>query len=352
MNKVYKTLSHINKSLNQNELYEKAKSKKALALDSINWHGDRFTYKQAGLIHTLYAPKTFEKILDAIAPPQYTLQIQNQFVELVGTAGLYGPTEQFPLADYVFSEMFSGSISFHSGYMVTEQELGQAALTGLGINPRNLKTLACEEALADIKELIFGRGYAGVGSDVFGLYNNPLLAPAVALPNGAGGTPQWSTKTGEEILADIQDAMDVFVTRVSNVELIRSIEVVCLLPLAAYNALARSQMQSITGIYQKTLSIVNQEYPNLRFITVPRDGLLKNGISPGVDMGVFMIKNVSAFDNVSTDDKDSAKAYRSVNVMLPEDTTHNGQKHVGRMMYTDYGVVVNRPWAIHRVSGI
>lgn len=84
------------------------------------------------------------------------------------------------------------------GFEVTAQDLRASAMAGNSIPDRktNAVTRGHEELLNEIA--FFGSDADGL----IGLFNNPNI-PIGAVPNGAGGNPEWSTKSPDEILADM-----------------------------------------------------------------------------------------------------------------------------------------------------
>ena len=60
-----------------------------------------------------------------------------------------------------------------------------------------------------------------------GMLNNASV-PASVAPNGGGGTPEWSTKTPDEILADLNGIVDTMIELTKGVEVPDTI----LLPVA------------------------------------------------------------------------------------------------------------------------
>jgi hypothetical protein len=84
----------------------------------------------------------------------------------------------------------------------TIPELESAAQLGRPIDQQKFEAMELKHQM-DIDEQVY------VGDTTlrqFGLLNNPNVA-ATALPNGADGTPQWRTKTPDEILLDFNQML-------------------------------------------------------------------------------------------------------------------------------------------------
>ena len=87
------------------------------------------------------------------------------------------------------------------GYDYTIDELGQAMM----IPGRNLTADKAKAVRRKYEEFIDDKvlnGYEELGWD--GLLNNANI-PSNNVANGAAGTPQWNTKTGDEVIRDLND---------------------------------------------------------------------------------------------------------------------------------------------------
>ena len=89
------------------------------------------------------------------------------------------------------------------GYDYDEQELGQAMMVP-GTNLTADKAIAARRACEEFIDDIVLRGNADYGWD--GLINNANVTKSDA-PDGAGGSPEWSSKTALEIVKDVNDAL-------------------------------------------------------------------------------------------------------------------------------------------------
>lgn len=82
------------------------------------------------------------------------------------------------------------------GYSI--KEIAQSQLTGVSLEQKRAKAArrAVERQLNDI-------AFNGdADANLLGLYSDPNV-PSGNAPNGAGGNPEWSTKTAPEILTDV-----------------------------------------------------------------------------------------------------------------------------------------------------
>jgi hypothetical protein len=105
-----------------------------------------------------------------------------------------------PLVNLHMSENESRIRDVTAGYEYTEQEVKRAARAGISLSPE--KGLACREVIeTEINNVLL----LGDGSlNIPGLLDGNQGIATAAVPNGAGGNPQWNTKTPAEILADVE----------------------------------------------------------------------------------------------------------------------------------------------------
>ena len=89
------------------------------------------------------------------------------------------------------------------GYDYTIEEIGQALMVP-GTNLQADKAIAARRAAEEFIDDTVLTGNADYGWD--GLINNTSVT-AVDVPVGAGGSREWDSKTGDEIIKDINDAI-------------------------------------------------------------------------------------------------------------------------------------------------
>lgn len=131
------------------------------------------------------------------------------------------------------------------GYGYDLEEINQARM--LGIN------LAADEAMAArrvYEEMVEGVAFEGDTAKGFeGLINNSGVS-AADVANGAATTPQWSTKTADEILLDVNSALTGIWSASKTVEMADTV----LLPLAQYALLFNKRLGDTTmTIYEYIL---------------------------------------------------------------------------------------------------
>lgn len=130
--------------------------------------------------------------------------------------------------------------SFGASVEYSVQDLRAAAMAGLPLQDHEVRAArrASEQKLDDI--ILNGEA----NGNLYGIMTHPNI-PNAAVPNGAGGTPEWSTKTPDEILADLNDIVTDMVELTKGVEAPDTL----ILPIAQYeiiNNTARSDTSDTT----------------------------------------------------------------------------------------------------------
>ena len=134
--------------------------------------------------------------------------------DMVGMAKIVASyADDFPRADVRVAEIRQVIKSIGSAYGFNVQELRAAAMAGLPLEQRkaNAARRAVEQKIDSI---------AALGDSVNGLTGLLNIANALTytIPNGAAASQAWSTKTGLEILADMNLAAAKIVSTTNDVE--------------------------------------------------------------------------------------------------------------------------------------
>lgn len=116
---------------------------------------------------------------------------------------LAGRANDIPLADVTRARHEVTVELAGIGYDYTIDELGQAMMIP-GRNLTSDKAMAARRAAEEFIDDKVLNGYADAGWD--GLLDNANI-PKSDAPNGAAGTPQWNTKTGDEVIADLNNTI-------------------------------------------------------------------------------------------------------------------------------------------------
>lgn len=208
--------------------------------------------------------------------------ITYQVYDQVGAAKLINAyAKDLPRADVGGKEVTIPVKESGISYGYTVKEIAAARMTGKPLDQRraNAARRANEELINDIA--FNGRADAGLP----GFLSNPNI-PAITVVNGAGGTPEWTTKTPDEILFDINDLFgDVF----ENTKMKERADTL-LIPPAQWNYIASTPRASNSDT--SILSYVVKNSPFLKSVddVIPVNELVGAGTA-GVDIMVAYTRN-------------------------------------------------------------
>ncbi len=130
-------------------------------------------------------------------------EVIQEILRLTGHAELYGDQNNVPVnASWDVSQEIRGVVRFEEGLEVGELEAARAGR--IGINSADTKRRAAQEALDHSRNLVAFSGF-NMGDDrpIYGFLNDPAMPGYITVPDGAAGTPQWNTKTRNEIIKDL-----------------------------------------------------------------------------------------------------------------------------------------------------
>jgi len=154
-----------------------------------------------------------------------------------------------PRVDIKETETLVPVKQFGGSYGYSTRELRQSILVGKGLPQRK-----ADAAMRASEEYLNRIAWFG-DSGMYGLFTYPGI-PRANVVNGAGGTPQWSTKTPTEILADMHSQVSATVEN----SLMAETPNTMLLPVQQYNLIANTRVSTIddTSILQSFLK--NNQY--------------------------------------------------------------------------------------------
>lgn len=127
----------------------------------------------------------------------------------------------------------TGIFTAGRGYQYGLEEVNQAALLGIPLDADRAR--GARRAYEEFVDTVALSGDTSKG--MIGLFNSPNV-PTAAVPNGAGGTPAWATKTPAEILVDVNSTITAVQTQTNTVAIADTL----LLPYSRLNYLASTQL--------------------------------------------------------------------------------------------------------------
>lgn len=257
-------------------------------------------------------------------------------LEPTGLAVPYGDYTNVPLASFNPSWERRGVVRFEQGIRVGKLE--EARMGRVNINSATEKRGAAAISLDILRNRVGFYGYNGGASRVFGFLNDPGLPAYTTVATGAGGGTTWASKTFLEITADIRSAMAALQSQSGDT--IDPNET----PLILAVSTAAAQFFGVTSEYGNSVKAWLGEFSNIRIVSAPE----LNGANGGAN--VFYLYPETVQDGST----DGGKVFDQI---VPTRFQTLGVEQQAKAYIEDYtnataGVMVKRPWAIVRRTGI
>ena len=166
-------------------------------------------------------------------------------------------------------------------YVLSRQELASASFANM-----SLAELEARSARRAMEELFEETAFLGNSeTNLNGLLTDPNI-PVGNVPNGAGGNPEWSTKTPDEIVADITDAL----TEVFESSKKRHRPNTVLLPISQWSRIMSRARSTTSDTSIAQLIVDNSPYLTSRdqFVAIPQ---LAGAGTGGADVMVVYERN-------------------------------------------------------------
>lgn len=290
-----------------------------------------------GLVRTVTQARKIDRLVGISTAGNWEdEEIVQGVLEPTGLAVPYGDYTNVPLSSFNLSYERRGVVRFEQGIRVGRLE--EARMGRVNVDSATEKRGAAAVALDISRNRIGFYGYNGGAQRVFGFLNDPGLPAYVAVPAGTGGGTTWATKTFLEITADIRNALGALQS--NSGDLIDPTTTQLVLAIAT-NA---SQFLAVTSDYGNSVRQWLTETYNIRIETAPE----LNGANGGANVFYIYPETV---DDGSTD---GGKVFDQI---VPSRFQTLGVEQQAKAYIEDYtnataGVMVKRPWAIVRRTGI
>lgn len=263
-------------------------------------------------------------------------EIVQPTLEHAGKTALYGDLTNIPLAG-VGNGFERRTITRHEmglrvGWL-EEQRAGRAA-----VNVASEKRAAAGLALEITRNRIGFYGFNGGANLTYGFLNDPGLPAYVAVPAGVGGST-WALKTMDEICGDIRIILGALQDTSKGLVNVRTTPITLAVSLAVVN-----QLTKINAFGMSVEDWLAKAYPN---VTVKASVDL-NGANGGANVMYAYAENVPG---TGTD------GGRVIEQFVPSKFqmlgSEKGAKHYTEdFLMATAGVMVKRPWAVKRYTGL
>lgn len=291
-----------------------------------------------GFVFVMTQPRSIDRLigLTTLGAPEDE-EIVQPTLEHAGTATMYGDNANFPLAGvgngYERRTIVRGELGMRVNWL-EDKRAGRAS-----IDVAAEKRAAIGIGLDILRNRIGFYGFNDGANRTYGFLNDPGLPAYVTVPAGVGGTT-WAAKTFLEVTADLRLILGALQTSSKGLIDIRRDPITLAVSLDVVNQLTKTNdlgTDSVEGWLAKT-------YPNVRVeSSVDLDGV--NGganvmyayaervADSGTDGGAVIEQLVPAkFQTIGTETNAKGYAEDAINATA--------------------GVMVKRPYAIRRYSGI
>ena len=198
-----------------------------------------------------------------IAGSWYDEQLVLPIAERVGQARPYTDAGNIPYASFNVNYEPRTVVRMELGFKVGPLEAQRAAAQR--IDAVGIKRRAVANALAISTNAIAFNGFNDGKGHTYGILNDPGLPAYVTVAAGTGGTTTWSSKTFEEIVADLQTAIAALRLRTgSNFDPFRDG-----FTLGVASA-AVDYLNTVTQFGVSVMDYIKKTWPGARIVAVPQ----------------------------------------------------------------------------------
>lgn len=286
-----------------------------------------------GVIRQATQPTTIDQIAGIMTVGSWSdEEIYMNIAEPVAKAELYGDHSNVPLASYATSQEYRTVYRFEQGFQVSKLEEDRQGRAGFNVATE--KRQSAELSLDLSRNRIGFYGYAQPNTRTFGLLNDPNLP---AYQNAAA---TWATATFAQITADLIGMFNRL--EVAGRGLITdNTQIVLALPLGFRQYLAITNTTGNLTVAQW----IRENYPGLRIEYTP-EFLAANG---GANVAYMWAENVQIQGNTGTN--------QTIGQLVPSRFQVLGSEQRIKGYVEDFtnataGVIVFRPWAVQRLTGL
>ena len=290
-----------------------------------------------GFVEIVTAARRIDEMLGIVTQGNWEdEEVVQGVLEKTGTAQPYGDYTNVPLSSWNVNFETRTIVRFEEGMQVGILEEKRAA--AIRNSSADAKRGAAANALEIQRNRVGFYGYNDGANRTYGFLNDPALPAYVPLPNGAGGSSQWSTKTFLEITSDIRSAMASL--RQQSQDLIDPERTDITLGIATDSV----DFLTVTSDFGNSVrEWLTKTYPRVRVVSAPE----LNAANGGDNVFYLFAENVN---DSGTDDS------RTFIQVVPQKFMTLGVMQMTKSYEEDYsnataGIMCKRPYAVVRRSG-
>lgn len=290
-----------------------------------------------GFVEVMTAARRIDELIGIVTQGNWEdEEVVQGVLEKTGTAQPYGDYTNVPLSSWNVNFERRTVVRFEEGMQVGRLEEARAA--AIRQSSADAKRSAAGNALEIQRNRVGFYGYNDGQNRTYGFLNDPALPAYVPLPNGAGGFPEFSTKTFLEITSNLRVGLATL--RSQSQDLIDPERTDITL------AIATDSVDFLTVTSDFGISVrdwLTKTYPRVRVVSAPE----LNGANGGDN--VFYLYAETVTDSGSDDN-------RTFIQVVPQKFMTLGVMQMTKSYEEDYtnataGIMCKRPYAVVRFSG-
>lgn len=291
-----------------------------------------------GFVQIATAPRKIDTLVGITTAGSFEdEEVVQGVIESTGDAVPYTDHGNVPLSSWNANFERRTVIRYEQGFEVGRLEEMRAARmrVSTAAEKRNSSMLALEIA----RNRVGFYGYNNGANRTYGFLNDPALPAYYSVPNGAAGTPGWATKTFLEITADIRHAFAQLRSKSRGLIDPETVDTTLVLPVDAVDFL------SVTSQYGNSVrQWLKETYPRCRIETAPELDKANGGVN-------------AAYLYADTVEDGGSDNNRTFDQIVPAKFQTLGVEQRSKTYIEDFanataGVIVKRPFAVFRFSGI
>lgn len=291
-----------------------------------------------GLVRVITVARRIDEIIGiTVAGDWSDEEVVQQVLEPTGSAVPYTDMGNVPLASWNPGYERRTVVRFEQGFQVSTLEAERTSRIP-NIDTAAQKRASAALALEILRNRVGFYGYMSGDGRTFGFLNDPQLPAYVSVASN-GTTTQWTGKTFLQITADIRAAMGALQTTSGDQIDPERTAMTLVLPTN------RAQYFSVTSDFGISVrGWMKETYPLLRVISAPE----LNAANGGANVFYLFADKV---------DDESSDGGRTFDQIVPTKLRTLGVEQNVKSYVEDYtnataGVLLKRPWAVYRGTGI
>ena len=293
-----------------------------------------------GLVRTITQARRIDELVGITVGGSWEdEEVIQQVLEPTGNPQPYGDSTNIPLASWNPSYERRSVVRFEQGLNVGRLEEARTSRIP-NINSPAEKRASAAVALEILRNRVGFYGYISGDNRTFGFLNDPNLPAYVTVAaTGVGPSTLWSTKTFLQIAADIRTAAAALQTQSGdNIDPMRT-------PIVLAVPTNRAQYLTVTSDFGISVrQWISETYPQMRIVSAPELNAANGGAA------VFYMYAERVEDG-------SSDGGRTFDQIVPAKMQSLGVEQRAKSYVEDYtnalaGVMLKRPWAIVRYTGI